>query len=147
MQSRGDSSKDAENKTQTIDYSQVFPYFEFFCLVLDLLGTSGLIFPSNSSKQKCLSYPYLTIVFWKLVVCFLASQVHRWREILTSNLTCPKSHPYLIYMMVLGTLCVNKVFFFFLVRIYKINELYRKGHIFDKNKIPLKSENEGMEAQ
>ena len=30
MQSRGNSSKDAENKTQTIDYSQVFPYWDFF---------------------------------------------------------------------------------------------------------------------
>ena len=50
MQSRGDSFKNAENKTQTIDYPQIFPYCEFFCLVLDLLGTSGLIIPSNSSK-------------------------------------------------------------------------------------------------
>lgn len=38
-------------------------------------------------------------------------------------------------------------FFFFLLRIDKINELCRKGHIFDKNKIPLKSENDGMEGQ
>ena len=86
-QSRGDSSKDAENKTQTMDYSQVFPYWDFFSLVLDLLWTSGLIIPSNSSKQKCLSHAYLTIVFWKLEVCFLASQVHRCREIMTQDLT------------------------------------------------------------
>lgn len=29
MQSRGDSSKDAENETQNMGYSQVFPYWDF----------------------------------------------------------------------------------------------------------------------
>ena len=115
-QSRGDSSKDAENKTQTMDYSQVFPYWDFFSLVLDLLWTSGLIIPSNSSKQKCLSH-HCVLEARSVFSSFIGPQMQRNYD---PGSHIPKSHPYLIQMMVLGTLCVNQIFFSFCLELIKL---------------------------
>ena len=64
----------------------------------DLLENGDLFIPLNSSllEWECLFYVCPIIVFWKQITCFLVSQVHRWRGILSPKGSYSGSHLYLI---------------------------------------------------
>lgn len=74
---------------------------EFALLFSDLLETHYPLFPSDFSilKGECLAYTYLTTVFWKQITCYLPSQVHRWRGLLSQDESYPKYHPCVIQII------------------------------------------------
>ena len=56
----------------------------------------SILLNSSLLEWECLFYVCPIIVFWKQITCFLASQVHRGRGILSPNGSYPESHLYLI---------------------------------------------------